>query len=53
MAAIAANLAREYPATNEGRTATVRPIREVLFGSTGSTSVLFGSTVRFRQVCVT
>ncbi len=39
---IAANLAREYPSTKAGRTATVLPVKEVLFGSTGSTtSILF------------
>lgn len=27
---VAANLAREYPATNKGRTVTVQPIREIL-----------------------
>jgi predicted permease len=45
MATIAADLAREYPATNEGHTATVRPIREVLFASSfgASTPILFAS----------
>jgi predicted permease len=45
IASIASDLAREYPATNEGRTAVVRPIREVLFASTSSTStqILFAS----------
>jgi predicted permease len=45
IATIAADLAREYPATNEGYTATVRPIREVLFASAsgGSTPILFAS----------
>ena len=38
MATIASDLAREYPATNEGHTATVRPIRDVLFSSNGATS---------------
>ncbi len=44
-ATIAMDLAREYPATNEGRTVTVRPIREVLFASNSSTStpILFAS----------
>ena len=43
--AIAADLAREYPATNEGHTVTVRPIRDMLFASSfgGSTQVLFAS----------
>jgi len=46
MATIAADLAREYPAEDEGRTVTVRPIREVLFASanSSSTSILFAST---------
>jgi predicted permease len=45
VAAIAANLAREYPATDEGRTAAVRPVRDVLFAnsSTSATSLLFAS----------
>lgn len=43
MAAIAADLAREYPAVNEGHTVTVRPIRDVVFASasSGSTPILF------------
>ncbi|HEY1216484.1 MAG TPA: ABC transporter permease, partial [Bryobacteraceae bacterium] len=46
MATVAADLAREYPAEDEGRTVTVRPIREVLFASanSSSTSILFAST---------
>jgi predicted permease len=42
---IAADLAREYPATNEGYTATVRPVSDVLFASSfgASTPVLFAS----------
>jgi predicted permease len=46
MATIAADLAREYPATDEGHTATVRPIRDALFASTSSAStpILFAST---------
>jgi predicted permease len=46
LAAIAAALAREYPA-DEGRTATVRPIRDALFGSAagGSSPILFGGVV--------
>jgi macrolide transport system ATP-binding/permease protein len=38
-------LAREYPATNEGHTITVRPIREILFASNSSSStpILFAS----------
>ena len=45
MATIAANLAREYPAADEGRTARVRPIREVMFASagSGSSSILLAS----------
>jgi len=47
LATIAAALARAYPATNEGHTVSVRPIREVLFGSasTGSSPVVFASVV--------
>ncbi len=43
--AIASSLARFYPATDEGRTATVRPLRDLLFlnGNTTSNSMLFGS----------
>jgi predicted permease len=36
---LASALARDYPAANEGRTATVRPIRDAMFGG--------GSTIRF------
>jgi predicted permease len=45
MAALASNLAREYPAADEGHTATVRPIREALFASSfgASTPILFAS----------
>lgn len=45
LATIAADLAHEYPATNEGHTVTVRPIRDALFASSfgGSTQVLFVS----------
>ncbi len=44
---IAADLAREYPEVNEGRGATVRPIRDALFNSTssGTSSMLFGGMV--------
>jgi len=38
MATIASDLARQYPATNEGHTVTVRPIRDVLFSGNGATS---------------
>ncbi|MBV9760369.1 MAG: ABC transporter permease [Acidobacteriaceae bacterium] len=42
---IASGLAREYPATDEGRTATVQPVRDVLFANNGASSgsVLYGS----------
>jgi predicted permease len=45
VATIAMDLAREYPATNEGHAATVRPIGEVLFANNGSTAtpILFAS----------
>ncbi len=45
LATIARNLAREYPATNEGYSATVQPIRDVLFASSmgASTPILFAS----------
>jgi predicted permease len=45
MTAIAANLARAYPAVDEGHTAAVLPIRDVLFGNNGATStqILFAS----------
>ena len=44
---IAATLASEYPATNLNHTAMVRPIRDVLLGSTSSSTapILFGSVV--------
>ena len=49
IAAIASRLERAYPETNEGRTAAVRPIAEVIFGadssSTGRTPVVFASVV--------
>ena len=43
--AIAADLAREYPAADEGRTVTISPIRDVLFASasSASTSIVFAS----------
>jgi macrolide transport system ATP-binding/permease protein len=46
MATLASTLARAYPATNEGHTAAVRPIRDALLGSTmsESTAILFAST---------
>jgi predicted permease len=38
LAAIAAALAREYPAADEGHTASVRPVREAIFGSSAGSS---------------
>ncbi len=45
LTAIAADLAHEYPATNEGHTVRVRPVRDMLFASSfgGSTQILFAS----------
>lgn len=44
IANIAANLAREYPETNKGRTVTVRPVRDVLFtSSAGSATPIFAA----------
>ncbi len=45
MTTIAADLARQYPESNQGQTAAVRPIRDVLFGGNGSSSsqILFAS----------
>jgi predicted permease len=45
LATIASALARKYPATNEGHTAVVRPVRDVIFGSASSesTPILFAS----------
>jgi len=47
MTTIASDLARENPAASAGRTATVRPIRDAIFGSTsnGTTPMLFASAV--------
>ena len=49
MAAIASSLASEYPQANQGRSAAVRPITDVIFGgdnsSTGRTAIFFGSAV--------
>jgi predicted permease len=47
LATIASDLAREYPATNDRRKVTVRPIREALFASAGGSSspVFFASGV--------
>jgi predicted permease len=46
MTAIAAALARQYPAFDEGHSIVVRPIREVLFSSNGasSTAILFAGS---------
>jgi predicted permease len=54
MAGIAANLAREYPVTDDGRTAAVRPIRDVLFASSSgaTTPVLFGSVILLTVVAI-
>ena len=47
MATIASDLAREFPAANQGHTVTVRPISDVFFGSasSGSSPILFASAV--------
>ena len=47
LATIAADLAREYPVADEGRTAVAAPIRDVMFASasSGSTPILFASAV--------
>jgi len=45
--AIAAALAHEYPATNEGRTAAVRPIRDAILATAGggtSAQIVFAGT---------
>ncbi len=44
---IASALAREYPEANQGRTATVRPIADILFNSAsaGGTPILFASAL--------
>ncbi|MFZ0594542.1 MAG: ABC transporter permease [Bryobacteraceae bacterium] len=51
---IASALARQYPETNEGHTAAVHPITDVLFGSSGSgsTPFLFGSVVLLIVVAI-
>ena len=43
MSTIASMLARDYPATNEGRTVVVEPIREALFPTTGSRPIALAS----------
>jgi macrolide transport system ATP-binding/permease protein len=47
IATIAVALARAYPETNAGHTVTVRPIRDVIFGSSssGTAPILLGSAV--------
>ncbi|HXB68271.1 MAG TPA: ABC transporter permease [Candidatus Acidoferrales bacterium] len=49
LATIGAALARAWPLANEGRTASVRPIADAIFGidnsSTGRNPILFGSAV--------
>jgi predicted permease len=48
VATIASALAQEYAETNEGHTATARPVAEVIFGSStgmGRSPILFGSAV--------
>ncbi|HVJ31214.1 MAG TPA: ABC transporter permease, partial [Gammaproteobacteria bacterium] len=48
MAGIAADLAREYPATNEGRSVALEPLRDVVLGAElKRTSVLFVGIVGF------
>ena len=42
---LASALARAYPTSHEGRTITVLPIRDIAFGSTPATPVLFASVV--------
>ena len=41
LTAIAAGLARAYPAAHEGHSITVRPVRDVVFSGTGSASIVF------------
>ncbi|HEX4592631.1 MAG TPA: ABC transporter permease, partial [Bryobacteraceae bacterium] len=47
IAAMASALARAYPETHEGRTAAVRPITDVIYGSasTDRTPIVFGSAL--------
>src|SRR5581483_727534 len=54
IATVASALAREYPDTNEGRTATVRPITDAIFGSSGNgpTSLVLGSAVLLAVVVI-
>ncbi len=54
LATLAADLAREYPATNEGRTTAVSPIRDVVFGSSGpgANPMIFGSVILLAVVAI-
>ncbi|HWW83843.1 MAG TPA: ABC transporter permease [Vicinamibacterales bacterium] len=47
LSVIASALAREYPDTNEGHSAAVRPIRDAMFASanSGSSPILFASAI--------
>jgi predicted permease len=47
MAAVASDIARQYPALNQGRTAAVRPIREVFFAKPGGgpAPIVLGSAI--------
>jgi putative ABC transport system permease protein len=45
IAAIASSLAREYPEANEGHTATVGPLTDAIYGSTGRSPILFAGAV--------
>src|SRR5688572_4407578 len=48
MAGVAADLAREYPTTNEGRSVTLQPLREAVLGvELKRTSILFLGVVGF------
>jgi hypothetical protein len=42
---LAAALAAEYPATDEGHSVTVSPVRDVLFGAASTAPILYGSVV--------
>jgi predicted permease len=53
MTTLAAGLAREYPAVNEGHTATVRSVRDVMFASaSGASPILFASAVLLIVVAI-
>jgi predicted permease len=50
---IASGLAREYPASNEGHTATVRSVRDVMFPSaSGASPILFAGAVLLIVVAI-